>query len=138
MVKECYLADPFSLCLANTQYFVTTSVLFIEADYPYKANDGKCDTYRKNARVVSIDGYEDVLVNSESALQKAVANQPIAGVFTGTCGTALDHGVVAVEYGTDNGKDYWIVRNSWGSSWGKMATSAWNAMWLVLPLTNMK
>ncbi|XP_019708079.1 cysteine proteinase mucunain isoform X1 [Elaeis guineensis] len=142
------------------EFIINNGGIDTEEDYPYKARDGKCDQYRvrllvilckksvlglalidfsvffvqKNAKVVSIDGYEDVPVNDEKALQKAVANQPVSvaieaggrefqlyhsGIFTGRCGTDLDHGVVAVGYGTENGKDYWIVRNSWGGDWGE-------------------
>ncbi|NP_001290530.1 oryzain alpha chain precursor [Elaeis guineensis] len=116
------------------EFIINNGGIDTEEDYPYTARDGKCDQYRKNAKVVSIDGYEDVPVNDEKALQKAVANQPVSvaieaggrefqlyhsGIFTGRCGTDLDHGVVAVGYGTENGKDYWIVRNSWGGDWGE-------------------
>ncbi|OAY77429.1 Cysteine proteinase RD21a, partial [Ananas comosus] len=115
-------------------FIVKNGGIDTEADYPYKAVDGKCDVNRKNAKVVTIDGYEDVPANDEKALQKAVAHQPVSvaieaggrafqlyesGIFTGLCGTDLDHGVVAVGYGTEKGKDYWIVRNSWGPSWGE-------------------
>ncbi|XWS33570.1 hypothetical protein CRYUN_Cryun22dG0094700 [Craigia yunnanensis] len=117
------------------QFIIDNGGIDTEQDYLYLGIDNQCDPSRKNAKVVSIDGYEDVIPYDENALKKAVAHQPVSvaieaggrdfqlyesGVFTGECGLALDHGVVAVGYGMNfNGQEYWIVRNSWGSSWGE-------------------
>ncbi|BFG35908.1 hypothetical protein CerSpe_221820 [Prunus speciosa] len=116
------------------EFIIQNGGLDTEKDYPYRAYDQQCDVALENNKVVSIDGYEDVPAYNENALKKAVAHQPVSvaieaggmalqlyqsGVFTGECGTALDHGVVAVGYGTENGTDYWLVRNSWGTNWGE-------------------
>ncbi|KAL0907324.1 hypothetical protein M5K25_021725 [Dendrobium thyrsiflorum] len=116
------------------EYIKKNGGIASEAAYPYAAEDGSC-AVEKSAHVVSIDGHEDVPANDENSLLKAVANQPVSiaieasgfgfqfyseGVFTGRCGTELDHGVAIVGYGkTQQGTKYWIVRNSWGEDWGE-------------------
>ena len=42
----------------------------------------------------------------------------INGIFSGRC-SKYNHAVVAVGYGTLGSQSYWIVRNSWGPSWGE-------------------
>jgi C1A family cysteine protease len=117
------------------QYIIANGGLTTEANYPYTAQDGTCSASKARQAAVKISSFVDVATNSEAALEAAIAQQPVSvaveadqnsfqlysgGVMTAACGANLDHGVLAVGYGTDSasGNEFWKVKNSWGADWG--------------------
>ncbi|XP_002155462.3 procathepsin L [Hydra vulgaris] len=119
-----------------------------EASYPYTAEDGKCAFTKPNVAATDT-GFVDIPSGDENKLKEAVASVgPISvaidashfsfqfyrkGVYNERkcSSTELDHGVLVVGYGTESGKDYWLVKNSWNTSWGdkgyiKMSRNAKN------------
>ncbi|XP_047495305.1 procathepsin L-like isoform X1 [Penaeus chinensis] len=118
------------------RYIKANKGIDTESSYPYEAQDGKCRFEASNVGATDT-GFVDVEHGSESALKKAVATiGPISvaidasqstfhfyhkGVYHDDhcSSTMLDHGVLAVGYGTEeNGSDFWLVKNSWNTSWG--------------------
>ena len=114
------------------QYIINVGGQEQSSDYPYTARDGTCK-FNKALVKASISSFTDVKANDCNGLLSAITKQPTSvaiaanaimfysgGIFAnGGCGTGLNHGVTAVGYGSDNGQNYYIVRNSWGAGWGE-------------------
>jgi cathepsin L len=118
------------------RYIKANGGIDTEQAYPYKAEDEKCH-YKPKNKGATDRGYVDIESGNEDKLQSAVATVgPVSvaidashqsfqlysgGVYyePDCSASQLDHGVLVVGYGTeDDGTDYWLVKNSWGKSWG--------------------
>jgi len=118
------------------QYIMNHS-LCTNLSYPYIANNDNTCAINQCKPIVHISNYSDVYPNNETLLRYAVAQQPVSvaiqankrsfqmyqsGIYNDPdCGYELDHGVLVVGYGYDEQSDmkYWIIKNSWSSSWGE-------------------
>ena len=106
-----------------------------ENDYPYKAVVSSC-RYDKTKGINKIESYEKGVAGDESYLKQLVAKgvcgvsinaqywsfqSYTSGIYDNPdcIGIFLNHAVGLVGYGAENGTDYWLVRNSWGTAWGE-------------------
>ena len=134
------LACNGGLAANSYKYYEAGYKAELESVYPYFSgttrSKGACNYDESSATAVTVSDYTTVTPSSVDQMKAAMNQQPLAvaieadqmcfqtystGVFTNTaCGTTLDHAVLAVGYGTDeaSGMDYWLVKNSWNTTWG--------------------
>jgi len=125
-------------CNGGLQYlamqYVASYGQTLEQDYKYTGKDGRCNE-RHVKKIVKTTKLHQVKGYSSSALISAIAAGPVSvtvdanesafqgyrsGILnTSRCGTSLDHAITAVGYGKSGSETFYIIRNSWGGSWGE-------------------
>jgi len=126
-------------CNGGFEYYVfnylETKYAMTEASYPYRARKGTCKYESGNTTDVSCSTYALVTKDSPDAMKAVLANGALSvainassygfqtytsGIFNpSTCLTSLNHAVNVMGWGTQDGTEYWIMRNSWGTGWGE-------------------
>jgi cathepsin L len=145
--SEQNLVDCVTTCYGCDGGLMTSALTYVankqggkihtESDYKYTATAGTCKFSSSTAFAAGVSGYSSVTAGSETDLaSKCQTYGPIAiaidasnwsfqlyssGIYDeSACSSSnLDHGVGCVGYGTEGSTNYWIVRNSWGTSWGE-------------------
>ena len=137
-LKYGNLACNGGLQTAAYKYYEADNKAELESVYPYFSGTtmkkGTCAYDSSSTTAVTVSDYLAVTPNSPAQMQAALTTQPLAvsieadklvfqtyktGVLNSTkCGTSLDHAVLAVGFGTEAGQDYWLVKNSWNTTWG--------------------
>ncbi|CAL8298569.1 unnamed protein product [Lota lota] len=140
-LMDCSFADGNKGCKGGFiskafQYIIRNGGIDSWRSYPYEMKDGNC-RYSKRGRAGYCLSFRGVPSGNEKALQAAVATVGPVSVSINASLTSFqyykggvynppdcyslgsNHAVLVVGYGTDQGQDYWIVKNSWGSDWGE-------------------
>lgn len=119
------------------KYIIAAGGVMSEDDYEYKAINGTCQFDKSNVKA-KLKGFNQIKRDEQIMKQALFENGPLSVAINAstlhfyTGGIAdpnsksckqtekdLNHGVVIVGYGTENGLDYWIIKNSWGPQFGE-------------------
>lgn len=120
------------------EYAAHTPGVATAESYPFvgTSTNGVCK-YSNSSVGSKVGGYLEIPYGDEDALKKAVGLLgPMAAGLDGSpetfrhynggiysdpacSNTTLTHALTIIGYGTENGTDYWLVKNSWGKSWGQ-------------------
>lgn len=137
------------LMTSAMDYIISNGGIDTEASYPYTATGPNQCKYSARHIGATLKSYVNVNPGDENDLLAKAAVGPVSvgidasrgsfqfyssGVYydPDCSSTELDHGVLVVGWGTDSGTPYWLVKNSWSTSWGddgyiKMARNRKNA-----------